>query len=443
MGTGLKLFPWSGTCLLTVFLFLTFLSPAAADMMAPDYIVIRYSASEPGASAAIDAIHTSAGTTIEADLTESGLEGAQVVRIPDNSTIDAIVAVFRADPHVLYAEPGHSISVDAVPNDPRFPAQWSLRNTGQAGGTRGADINATRAWNIETGSPGTVIAIVDTGVDYTHLDLRENIWTNPGETGEDLWSRDKRTNGIDDDLNGFVDDWRGWDFVNNDNDPMDDHGHGTHCAGIAGASGNNGRGIAGVTWTSRIMALKILGQDGYGSDINAARALLYARMMGADVISCSWGGSERNRALSDAINVSEVPVICSAGNKASNIDLSPHFPASYPAYQVIAVAATDNHDRLAGFSNFGKASVDIAAPGDMILGTYPGSQYLYMSGTSMAVPHVTGLAALIHSRNPGLTARAIKSAILKNVRKKSDLQGKVLTGGRIDALRTLRAVTAG
>jgi len=201
--------------------------------------------------------------------------------------VDAAIAQLSNDPRVRYAEPNHVITIDALPNDPAFANTWGLNNTGQTiNGTRGtpdADIDAPEAWNTTTGSANVTVAVIDTGVDWTHPDLSSQIWLNPGENCAGC-----RTDGIDNDGNGFVDDWHGWDFANNDNNPMDDHGHGTHVAGTIGAAGNNGVGVAGINWNVRIMPVKFLNAQGSGTDAGAVAAVLYAAQNGADVMNNSW-----------------------------------------------------------------------------------------------------------------------------------------------------------
>lgn len=408
----------------------------------PGSIVIRIADGTADGDLAAGQAAAAVNATGTENLSAAGLPGFRVLSVPAGMSPEEAAAAVSRVPGVAYAEQDYYVRVDTRPDDPLFPREWGLRNTGQGAGTPGADINVTGAWNTVTGSRQTVIAIVDTGVDFRHPDLADNIWTNPGETGGDAMGRDRRANGIDDDGNGYVDDWRGWDFRNNDNNPMDDYGHGTHCAGVAAAAGNNGIGISGVNWKARIMPLKFIGSDGFGTEVNAAKAIRYAERMGADVISCSWGGSASNQVLENAINSTTVPVVCSAGNDRVDIESSPHYPASYPARQVIAVAGTNNQDSLASWSNYGAVSVDVAAPGNSIYSTYTGGGYVYMTGTSMAVPFVSGLAGLITAKNPHLSAKKIKALILNNVKVRPTLVGKTVTGGRIDAFRSVRKTPA-
>lgn len=268
-------------------------------------------------------------------------------------------------------------------------------------------------------------------MDYTHPDLAGNIWVNPGEIPN---------NGIDDDGNGYVDDVYGYDFINNDNDPMDDNGHGTHCAGIIGAIGNNGIGVAGVTWKVKIMPLKFLRADGTGDTAASLNAIAYARRMGADIISCSWGGKAKSQALGDAIASTNALFPCAAGNEGSDNDKTPHYPSGFDLPQIISVAASDAKDGIPAFSNYGATKVDVAAPGDWIMSTYPtslGHQYVKMKGTSMATPYVSGLAALLLAKEPSLTPAKLKARIMDTVDKLPAFAGKTVSGGRINVYKAL------
>ena len=345
-----------------------------------------------------------------------------------------VLSRLRNDPSVLYAEPDYPAHIAAkVPNDPRFGEQWALNNTGQTSGTIDADIDAPEAWDVTTGGSSVVIAVLDTGVDYNHDDLRPNMWTNPGEIPG---------NGIDDDHNGYIDDVYGIDAIAGSGDPMDDHGHGTHCAGIIAAKGDNGLGLSGVCWTARIMALKFLAADGEGFYSDAIEGIEYALRKGAQIINASWGGDDSSTALYDAIKAARdagVLFVTAAGNNGRNIDDLPFYPASFNLDNIIAVAATDSRDSLAGFSNYGTSTVDVAAPGVSILSTSRGNGYGFMSGTSMAAPHVSGLAALIKSMNPGFGWDRIRARILAGIELKSALSAKVTAGGRVNACRSLTA----
>jgi subtilisin family serine protease len=296
----------------------------------------------------------------------------QHIKLPDDISVEEAVEYYRNDTNVDYAEPNYIVHASlTTPNDPYFNQLWGLHNTGQTGGTIDADIDAPEAWNITTGSSEVVIAVVDSGVAYNHPDLSENIWTNPGETD--------CTDGIDNDGNGYIDDCKGWNFVGDDNDPSDYNGHGTHVAGTIAAVGNNSAGVTGVMWKAKIMPLRFLGINGSGTTADAAAAILYATANGADVINCSWGGPGYSRALKDAIDASGAVAVCAAGNDggsgSADIDVTPNYPASFNSPNIIAVTASDHNDNLASFSNYGAASVDLAAPGVNIYSTIPQVSY--------------------------------------------------------------------
>ena len=324
------------------------------------------------------------------------------------------------------AEPNYIVKALKTPNDPRFNELWAMNNAGQTGGTSDADIDAPQAWDISTGSKEVIVAVIDTGVDYTHEDLAGNMWTNPGEI---------QGNGLDDDNNGFVDDYYGWDFTYDDNDPMDGNSHGTHVSGTIGGVGNNGKGVAGVSWNTNIMAVKFLDDDGYGWTSDAIDAINYATMMGADIMSNSWGGGEYSSALEAAIRYADeagILFVASAGNDAEDTDYYTVYPAGYDIPNVISIAATDKNDNLASFSNFGSSTVDIGAPGIDILSSVPGNRYDSYSGTSMAAPHVSGAAALLKALKPSLTHLEIKNILMKSVDPIPSLYGMTVTGGRLN-----------
>jgi len=417
-----------------------------------DRVIVRFKSQKNTVSSLtyekIRMAHANVGAKVEKDFSSGGVAGLQVVQLPNGTDVQSAVKIYESNPDVLYAEPDYVISILpdqtgtiindvnsapilSIPNDAFFSDQWSFHNTGQTMGTSGADIDAPGAWTISTGSNSVVVAVIDTGVLYTHSDLSANIWNNTGEI---------MGNGIDDDLNGYIDDVRGWDFVNKDNDPIDDQKHGTHVSGIIGAVGNNAIGVAGVNWHVKIMPLKAFNQNGQGVTSDAIEAIKYANANGASIISNSWGGPEYSEALKDAIDASPAVVVCAAGNDYGNDnDIHPLYPASYNSTNIISVAATDHNDLLASFSNFGLSSVDLAAPGTDIWSTYLDGNYTYMSGTSMATPHVSGVAALVKSVNQSLTSAQIKNIILSTVDVKSSLSGKVNTSGRLNAYRAVVA----
>lgn len=346
---------------------------------------------------------------------------------PEN--LSAALAQLQADPSVAYAEPNYVLTAFLTPNDPRFSQQYHLNNTG----TPSADIDAPAAWDITTGTD-VVVAVIDTGVDYNHPDLRDNIWTNTRET----------VNGRDDDGNGYIDDIRGWDFVNNDNNPMDDNRHGTHVAGIIAARGNNSTGVSGVNWSARIMPIKFLSATGSGSTARAISAIEYAVANGAKISNNSWGGGAASQALGDAISAAEraghLFVAAAGNNNGNNNDVNPTFPSSYPNNNVISVAATTNTDALAGFSNIGARSVDVGAPGASILSTVTNNGYANLSGTSMAAPVVAGAAALVWAANPSLSSTQVKQAIMNNADQIPSLSNRVASNGRVNVARAVASV---
>ncbi len=284
------------------------------------------------------------------------------IKLPNNMNVEEAVKYYQQDPGVEYAEPNYIVRATATtPDDTSFGSLWGLQK-----------IDAPEAWDTVTGSEDVIIAVIDTGVAYNHPDFYDpgdlsinNIWTN---TGEDLPDCD---NGLDDDGNGYIDDCNGWDFLNDDNDPTDYSGHGTHVAGTIAAYGNNSLGITGVMWRAKIMPVRFLGIDGYGSTADAVSAILYASENGAHVINNSWSGSGYSQALKDAIDASDAVVVCAAGNSSRNIDSISEYPAGYSSSNIISVAATDSSDNLAGFSNFGASGVDLAAPGVSIYSSIP------------------------------------------------------------------------
>jgi subtilisin family serine protease len=370
-----------------------------------------------------------AGGTIE-DVIDS-IDGALVS--VDPGEVDSAAQELARQRTVQYVEPNYVVHSNRLPNDHLFGEQWGLRNVGQYSGKSGADIHATDAWDLTTGANVTV-AVIDTGVDYTHGDLGPNIWNNPADP----------PNGVDDDHNGFIDDTHGADFVSEDANPMDDAGHGSHVAGIIGAKGNNGAGIAGVNWDVKVMALKFLDQDGQGNTADAANAIDYAVSHGARVINASWGGPAFSQALYQAVRRAGdrgVTFSAASGNDGENADVKPDYPAAFDLPNIISVAATDANDTLVDFSNYGGSSVDLGAPGDDIQSTVPKivdpSGYASFSGTSMATPFVTGAVALYLSRFPQASGDQARTAILQSVDKLSALAGKVATGGRLDVARAL------
>jgi subtilisin family serine protease len=342
------------------------------------------------------------------------------------ATVENTLAALRRDPTVRYAEPNYIRRATLLPNDPRFNELYGLNNTGQLGGAAGADIGAAAAWDTTTGSSSVIVAVIDTGVDYTHEDLTSNILRDGSGTVV------------------------GYDYANNSPDPMDDHSHGTHVAGTIGARGNNGIGVVGVNWNVKIMPLKFLDATGSGSDSDAALAIDFAVAHGANVINASWGGSDAGQTLLEAIQRARdagVIFCAAAGNDGANNDTTPFYPASFnqQSSNVVAVAATNRQDALASFSNYGASTVDIAAPGVAILSTTPaaivGSAYSSFSGTSMATPHVSGAFALVRAAFPNLSLADWKARILTNVDHPAAIAGLVATG-RLDVGKAIGTASA-
>jgi len=352
-------------------------------------------------------------------------KGVHRVKLEPDISVAEAQAILGQDPAVEYAEPNYYRHLALDPNDPSYPSQWNL-----------PIINAPAAWNTATDCAATPVAVIDSGVDYGHPDLAANIWANFAETAGD---------GVDNDGNGFIDDSMGWDFVADDNDPLDENGHSTHVAGTIAAVGNNAQGVTGLCWDGQIMALRAFDAEGNGTVADVIEAMGYARVKGAKVVNASYAGADFSQAEYDAIgllNDSGILLVVAAGNEGADNDRVPSYPAGYDLPNIIAVAATDPNDRLASFSNFGAATVHLAAPGDSILSTYVNNDYAFGSGTSMAGPHVSGLAALVWNANPGLAASQVRARILDGVDRLADLSGKIFTAGRINASNSLLNIPA-
>ena len=434
-----------------------------------------------------------------------GLPGQWLVTSSDPD-VSRVTTALRGNRNVAYFEADTQVAGQVIPNDPFFNNQVGLLSSGANGVTADADIDADEAWNITTGSSSVVVSVIDSGIDYTHPDLYLNIWLNPGEIpaslraslsdsdadgritfrdlnapanaslvtdfnstsyidAGDLLADVRWENSLDEDGNGRTDDLIGWDFRNNDNDPFDNHGHGTHVAGIIGASGNNAFGTAGLNWNVSLMPLRFLdsvaGQGLTGSTSDAVSAINYStalRTREQDTVNVrvsnnSWGSLDTfSQSLRDAIaenGAAGVLFVAAAGNgegrTGSGVNLDAEglgfFPASFDLENIVAVAATNSNDSLASFSQFGATSIDLAAPGVAILSTEPGGGFSFRSGTSMATPHVAGAAALVFARAADATAQEVRQALLQSVDVRSSLQGKVATGGRLNARAALQIDT--
>ena len=371
---------------------------------------------------AVDALESRAGIRIT---TRLSTPGTRVATVDDGVTRERALARLNADPDVDWAEPNRVYTTMAVPDDPSFPAQWSLPT-----------IGAPSGWDLTTGgAPGVRIAVIDSGVDLTHPDLVPNLMgANPGETGSG-----RETNRRDDDGNGKVDDWRGWDFVNSDNTPQDDTpgGHGTHVAGIIAARGNNDLGMAGIAWRAQLIPVKAIDDQGDGTEQHIAAAITYAAQRGARIANASFGGPNQSNLITSAIaQAPDTLFVVAAGNGGNDSvgddnDDDPIFPCNLTLPNVVCVTATGRTDQLASFANTGLDTVDLAAPGVDILSTSPGGGYTSDSGTSFSAPMVTGAAALVLAANPTFTTAQLRDAILGGVQPLATLTGRVATGGRL------------
>jgi subtilisin family serine protease len=363
-----------------------------------------------------------------------------------------MIETLRSDPAVETVEPNGIIELDQSeepagvlpsmgPNDPQFSNLWGLRNLGQNNGTPGIDINVSPLWDRGiTGSRDVVVAVVDTGVWWDAPDLRDNLYTN---------EREIPGNGIDDDGNGFIDDVHGWNFADNNADSRDEVGHGTHCAGTIGAAGNNGVGVTGINWNVRLLPVKLASKTKPLTWEAAINGMNYAIAMRPKVINVSWGGSNPSELLRAVFKKAEeagILVVAAAGNQGVSIDQFNHFPASYHLPNMVTVANLTSKGLLFTTSNFGVSAVDLAAPGERIRSTipnddsHPDGAYMDRSGTSMAAPHVSGVAALLYSMHPDLTAVQMRKALLESARPVPGVTGKTVAGGLVNAARALESL---
>jgi subtilisin family serine protease len=352
-------------------------------------------------------------------------------------------AKFALKESILYVERDSKIFVNATPNDSGFKQQSSIRQA-----------NIEKAWDITTGSQKVLIAVSDTGFSFDHEELKSKVWTNRGETGP--WTsptsdnesadscRDKSCNKIDDDGNGFVDDVHGWNFIRNDNDPDDNHGHGTHVSGIIGAETNNRRGVAGINWNVTILPVQAFGADGSGSTSDGMASILYAVNQGARLVNCSWSGPGYSQAFFELINYvysKGALIIAAAGNSGASIDVQPTYPAAFRSLGVIAVAASETKGNLATFTNVGRFTVGLAAPGYKILSALPHG-YDSWSGTSMAAPMVAGAGGLILSLAPELSALELRNALLNATDTVKDYE-LITTGGDLNFFKAVEQLSRG
>lgn len=402
------------------------LTVAAAEPLSfrPDRVLI---VPKSGAQAKVARLQKAKGHRMHRQFEDMG--GIQVLELAPGEDPVQKSQEYLASGLVDAAEPDYVIHASATPNDPGYYYSWGLNNTGQLGGKAHADIDAPSAWDSQNSASNIIVAVVDTGARYTHEDLAANMWHNP---------REIPGNGKDDDGDGIIDDVVGMNAITGSGDPMDDAGHGTHVSGIIGAVGNNGKGVAGVCWKVQIMALKFMDSTGQGDTSDAISCINYARQHGAKVINASWGSTFGSSALRTAISSAKnagIIFVAAAGNEQSNNDLTPSYPASYTLNNIVTVAATNGRDELdTQYSNYGATSVDIAAPGTGIYSTWYGgdSAYQYLSGTSMATPHVTGAIALLCAAYPSDSYSTTISKLYAAVDKLPSLSGKCVTGGRLN-----------
>ena len=353
-----------------------------------------------------------------------------VVRPRSGRATNALRKRLARSSEVAYAEPDFFLfsSADKTPDDPFYPLQYALIDSPDD-----HDIDAPTAWG--TRSSCAKVAILDTGIDTDHPDLKSNVYK----------SEDKPNNGKDDDKNGYVDDTYGLNVIKGKGSGEDDNGHGTHVSGIVAGRGNNDVGVSGTCWSSKLLAVKFMNSKGKGSTSDAIAGIDYAVKQGFKIINCSFGSSSKSSSLHDAVDYAQnhnTLLVVAAGNDGENIDKHPLYPASYSDSNILAVAASTSEDGLADFSNFGSAAVDVAAPGDNIYSTYLGGGYRTLSGTSMAAPYVAGVAALLRKQQSDATYGNLRYAIRHKVDKPPALNGKVAYDGRLNAEKALGAIAS-
>lgn len=367
-----------------------------------------------------------------------------VVKLPSGVSVSDAIKIYSSNPNVEYVEPNYKVrklNTEFIPNDPYFGKQWGLRNIGDKiegfEAKVGADIKASYSWSVHKGGE-IVVAVIDTGVDYNHPDLKDNIWINKGEVCN---------NGVDDDGNGYIDDCYGWNFAYKNNNPFDDDtdGHGTHVAGVIGAVGDNGIGVAGINWKVKIMPLKFLDKNGEGDIYTVVEAINYAVKMGAKVINASYAYpsgcfyTEPSKLEIEALKNAEkagVIVVAAAGNYGCDNDKTPIYPASHKLSNIISVTASDMKDNKPYWSNYGLRSVHIAAPGFKIYSTVPYEKYAYLTGTSMAAPFVTGAVAFLLTYKPEYDITKVREILLSSV-DTVDAFSQTISSGRLNLFNAI------
>jgi subtilisin family serine protease len=415
------------------------IDPTTGTEYKPDQLLVKFKASLTQAERL--KLAQDFGADLE-NLTTSGqsadaLAQWNLLKFKSGTDLKKVQAKLAQTPGMESNQLDYLLNTNATPSDAQFGSLWGLNNTGQfAGGVADGDIDALEAWDLQKGSEAVTVAVLDTGVDYTHPDLARNMWKNSGEVPG---------NRIDDDGNGYIDDVNGYDFVDQDSDPMDridiQSGHGTHVAGTIGAVGDNSIGIVGVSPKVRLMPLRFIGAKG-GTISDEVKAIDYAIRMGAKVINASYGNYGFTQIQQDAIeraNRANVLFVAAAGNDRTNTDIQAHFPSNIDLPNLISVAATTLTEQLASFSNYGVQTVDLGAPGDGILSTLPGNQYGYKGGTSMAAPHVSGAAALLLAQNSSLTPAQLKNILMSTGDAIPALQGKTVSGKRLNIYNAIRS----
>ncbi|EPX65171.1 peptidase S8 and S53, subtilisin, kexin, sedolisin [Cystobacter fuscus DSM 2262] len=394
---------------------------------------------EPAQAGALAALEAAPGARIVHSY--ESLPGLRVIRLPRGADMEQALAAYQRDPRVLYAGRNAIYSIDSTPRtpgDPLFGGLWGMNNTGQDGGSAGADIGAPQAWGLTTGSSEVVLALIDSGMDYTHPDLAANVWWNPGEIPG---------NGRDDDANGYVDDVHGINAITGTGDPLDDGNHGTHVAGILGAAGDNGLGVTGVNWNVKLIACKFLDKTGNGAESDALKCMDYLWRLKTraqhpvhivatnNSWSCrsqSCNSDPMRQAIQKHLGAGML-FVAAAGNVNANIDVAESWPAKHQLPNMLVVAATDRKDARWNLSSYGRHTVHLGAPGVDILSTVPGNAYQSFNGTSMAAPHVTGVAGLLATQDPTRDWKAIRNLLLAGGRAIPGLSGVTLTGRRLRA----------